>query len=79
MFTPALMLIGLPLWLWKRAVPFCGPSSMALVGAPTDITSAIMEYKAIGCSQFIFSGWPDLETMTYFSQEILPIIREMEQ
>ena len=66
-------------WLWKGAVPFCGPSSMALVGTPTDIASAIMEYKAIGCSQFIFSGWSDLETMTYFGQEILPIIREMEK
>ncbi|MEM7063910.1 MAG: LLM class flavin-dependent oxidoreductase [Cyanobacteria bacterium P01_B01_bin.77] len=66
-------------WLWKGAVPFCGPSSIALVGTPTDVASAIIEYKSIGCSQFILSGQPDLETMTYFCQEVLPIIREMEQ
>ncbi len=66
-------------WLWKGAVPFCGPSSITLVGTPTDIASAIMEYKNIGCSQFILSGWPELETMTYFGREVLPIIREMEQ
>ncbi|NET63381.1 MAG: LLM class flavin-dependent oxidoreductase [Moorea sp. SIO1G6] len=66
-------------WLWKGAVPAHGPSSMALVGSPIDIAEAIMEYKKMGCSQFIFSGWPELETMTYFGKEILPLVREMEK
>lgn len=63
-------------WLWKGAVPSCGPSSIALVGTPTDIAAAIMEYQKIGCSQFILSGWPELDAMTYFGQEILPLIRD---
>ena len=66
-------------WLWKGAVPFHGPSSVALVGSPVDIAEAIMEYKRMGCSQFIFSGWPELETMAYFGKEILPVVREMEK
>ena len=66
-------------WLWKGAVPDCGPSSIALVGTPSDIAEAIIEYKKIGCSQFIFSGWPELETMTYFGKEILPIIEDLEK
>jgi alkanesulfonate monooxygenase len=65
--------------LWKGAVPFQGPSSMALVGTPIDIAEAIMEYKKIGCSQFILSGWSELEAMTYFGNEILPLIRDMER
>ena len=66
-------------WLWKGAVPWHGPSSIALVGTPVDIAEAIMEYKKIGCSQFIFSGWPELETMTYFGEEILPLVRDLEK
>ncbi|MEA5472538.1 LLM class flavin-dependent oxidoreductase [Spirulina sp. 06S082] len=66
-------------WLWKGAIPYCGPSSIALVGNPTDIASAIIEYKKIGCSQFILSGSPELETMNYFNQEVLPLIQEMEK
>lgn len=66
-------------WLWKGAVPEHGPSSIALVGSPTDIALAIMEYKSMGCSEFIFSGWNELETMTYFGQEILPVVRDLEK
>ncbi|MBO1348875.1 MAG: LLM class flavin-dependent oxidoreductase [Hormoscilla sp. GUM202] len=66
-------------WLWKGAVPWHGPSSIALVGTPIDIAEAIMEYKKIGCSQFIFSGWSELEAMTHFGREILPVVREMEK
>ena len=66
-------------WLWKGAVPSCGPSSICLVGTPTDIAEAIVEYKKIGCSQFIFSGWPELEAMTYFGKEILPLVRDLEK
>jgi alkanesulfonate monooxygenase len=39
----------------------------------------LMEYKQVGISQFLFMGWPDLDEMTYFGQEILPLVREKEQ
>ena len=37
-----------------------------------------MEYRRIGVSQFLFLGWPDLEEMTFFGREILPLIRRAE-
>ncbi|WP_013334371.1 LLM class flavin-dependent oxidoreductase [Gloeothece verrucosa] len=66
-------------WLWRGAVPYFGASAVALVGTPVEIASALLHYKQIGCSQFIFSGWPKIDAMTYFGQEILPLVREMEK
>jgi hypothetical protein len=42
-------------------------------------STAIMEYKGIGIAQFLFMGWPDLEEMTHFSRQVLPLIRKQEQ
>jgi len=64
--------------LWSGLVPSHGPAAIALVGSPTEIASAIVNYKKIGISQFILSGWPKLESMVFFSREILPLIRERE-
>src|SRR5262249_20204555 len=64
--------------LWTGAIPYLGAPAIALVGSPLEIAMAIMEYKQIGISQFLFMGWPDLEEMIRFSKEALPLIREME-
>jgi len=64
--------------LWSGLVLSHGPAAIALVGSPTEIASAIVNYKKIGISQFILSGWPKLESMVFFSREILPLIRERE-
>jgi alkanesulfonate monooxygenase len=66
-------------WLWTGAIPYLGSPAIALVGGPEEIASAIMEYKSIGISQFLFMGWPDLEEMTYFGSKVLPLIREKER
>lgn len=66
-------------WLWTGAIPLLGSPAIALVGGPEDIASAIMEYKSAGISQFLFMGWPDLEEMTFFGREVLPLVREKEQ
>jgi alkanesulfonate monooxygenase len=66
-------------WLWTGAIPYLGSPAIALVGGPEDIASAIMEYKEIGISQFLFMGWPDLDEMTFFGREILPLVREREK
>ncbi|MBZ5505850.1 MAG: LLM class flavin-dependent oxidoreductase [Acidobacteriia bacterium] len=66
-------------WLWTGAIPYLGAPAIALVGGPEEIVSALMEYKQIGISQFLFMGWPDLDEMTYFGREILPLVREKEQ
>jgi alkanesulfonate monooxygenase len=64
--------------LWTGAVRSQGPTAIALVGAPEEIASAILDYKAAGISQFIFSGWPKLDEMVYFGRSVLPIIRQKE-
>lgn len=64
--------------LWTGAVRVQGPTAISLVGSPAEIADAIMEYKDIGISQFILSGWPKLAEMTYFGQEVLPRIRQRE-
>lgn len=66
-------------WLWTGAIPYLGAPAIALVGEPEEIASAIMEYREIGISQFLFMGWPDLDEMVYFGREVLPLIRKKEQ
>jgi alkanesulfonate monooxygenase len=65
--------------LWTGAIPCLGSPAIALVGGPEEISSALMEYKQVGISQFLFMGWPDLDEMTYFGREVLPLVREKEQ
>jgi alkanesulfonate monooxygenase len=64
--------------LWTGAVRVQGPTAISLVGSPAEIADAIMEYKDVGISQFILSGWPKLAEMTYFGQDVLPRIRQKE-
>jgi alkanesulfonate monooxygenase len=66
-------------YLWSGAIAFMGPLSLALVGTPDEITDALFEYRDIGVTQFLFHGRPDLESLPYFCQEILPRIRERER
>jgi alkanesulfonate monooxygenase len=66
-------------YLWTGAVPYLGPPSIALVGSPADIVSALAEYQSIGVTQFLFMGHPDLEQMTFFGEHILPMVREHER
>jgi alkanesulfonate monooxygenase len=65
--------------LWAGAVRTHGAAAIALVGSPEAVATAILEYKRAGVSQFIFSGWPKVESMEFFGREILPIIRRMER
>jgi alkanesulfonate monooxygenase len=64
--------------LWTGAVPYLGAPAIALVGSPDDVAGAILDYKAMGISQFLFMGWPDAEAMTIFARDVLPIIRREE-
>jgi alkanesulfonate monooxygenase len=65
-------------YLWTGLVPYMGPPSVALVGGPDEIVEAIFDYRRIGVTQFLFQGRPDLETMIFFGEEILPRIRRRE-
>lgn len=64
--------------LWTGAVRTHGAPSIALVGSYDEIASALLEYGSLGVTQFILSGWPKLETMLCFGQEVIPRIRAKE-
>ena len=64
--------------LWMGAVRMQGPTAIALVGSAEEVASAVLDYKAIGVSQFILAGWPKLDEMIYFGQAVLPLVRQKE-
>lgn len=64
--------------LWTGAVPYLGPPSIALVGSTEEVAAAVLEYRAIGVTQFLFLGWPDIDEMTFFGAEVLPRVRQQE-
>ncbi|HEX5120000.1 MAG TPA: LLM class flavin-dependent oxidoreductase [Pseudonocardiaceae bacterium] len=65
-------------YLWSGLVPYMGPPTVALVGGPDEIVDAIFDYRDVGVSQFLFQGRPDLDTLIFFGEEILPRIRRRE-
>jgi alkanesulfonate monooxygenase len=65
-------------YLWLGAVSAFGPATVCLVGSPQDLVEAFMEYRSIGVSQFILSGWPKLEEMIFFGEQVLPLVRKRE-
>jgi alkanesulfonate monooxygenase len=64
--------------LWAGLVPYYGSSAMTLLGSPQELAEIFLEYKRIGVTQFIISGWPKLDEMMIFGREVLPLVREME-
>ena len=65
-------------YLWTGAVRSHGAPAVALVGSASEIASAVIDYKNAGVTQFIISGWPKLEEMLFFAQEVLPLVRAKE-
>jgi alkanesulfonate monooxygenase len=65
-------------YLWTGLVPFMGAPSIALVGSYDEVADGLMIYQAAGVSQFLFMGWPDLEEMARFHQEVEPRVRKRE-
>jgi alkanesulfonate monooxygenase len=61
--------------LWTGAVPYLGAPSMGLVGSFDDVAEAILDFQAIGISQFLFLGWPDEEELALFASEVMPRLR----
>jgi alkanesulfonate monooxygenase len=65
--------------LWAGLVPHYGPVWTALLGSPQELADAFLAYKKIGVSEFIISGWPELDTVESFGREVLPLIRQTER
>ena len=64
--------------IWTGFVSLCGPVWTTLAGTPEELASAFLSYKAIGVSQFIISGWPEINELQIFSNKVLPLIRANE-
>jgi alkanesulfonate monooxygenase len=65
-------------WLWTGAVRTHGAPAVALVGSFEEVARALIDYASLGVTQFILSGWPKLDEMILFGQEILPRVRKLE-
>lgn len=65
--------------LWAGLVPYYGSSAITLLGSPEDLAESFLEYKRIGVTQFIISGWPKLDEMVIFGRDVLPLIRNAER
>ncbi|MDT7540203.1 MAG: alkanesulfonate monooxygenase [Acidobacteriota bacterium] len=65
--------------LWAGLVPFYGSSAITLLGTPEELAEIFLEYKRIGVTQFIISGWPKLQEMLIFGRDVLPLIRDAER
>ena len=64
--------------IWTGFVPYYGPVWTTLVGSFDEVARALVEYKAIGVSQFIMSGWPELDEVVNFGREVVPRVRRAE-
>lgn len=66
-------------WLWTGAVRSHGAPAVSIVGSPEEVASALLKYKKIGVTHFIFSGWPKLDEMLFFGREVAPLVRKKER
>jgi alkanesulfonate monooxygenase len=64
--------------LWAGLVPHYGPVWTTLLGSPPELADAFLEYKKIGISEFIISGWPEIDEVEIFGKEVLPLVRRAE-
>lgn len=60
-------------------VPFYGPVWTTLIGTPAELADAFLDYKAVGVTEFILSGWPEVGEVEIFGREVLPLVRAGEQ
>lgn len=64
--------------LWAGLVPCYGSSAITLLGSPQELADCFLDYKRIGVTQFIISGWPKLDEMVIFGREVIPLVRKAE-
>jgi alkanesulfonate monooxygenase len=64
--------------LWSGAVAYRGGPALCVVGSYQEVAEYLFEYKKVGVSEFIFSGWPTRDEMRRFCKYVLPYLRELE-
>lgn len=65
--------------LWTGLVPYLGAPSVAFVGSYDEIAAALVELRdEVGIGEYLFMGWPDLEEMSRFAEQVRPRVRALE-
>jgi alkanesulfonate monooxygenase len=62
--------------VWTGLVPHYGPVWTTLLGSPQELAEMFLEYERIGVTEFIISGWPEVDTVNVFGRDVLPLIRQ---
>ncbi|HEX5732708.1 MAG TPA: LLM class flavin-dependent oxidoreductase [Blastocatellia bacterium] len=65
--------------LFTGFVPHYGPVWTTLLGTPSELADAFLAYKRIGVTEFIISGWPEVDEVAHFGREVIPLVREAER
>jgi alkanesulfonate monooxygenase len=61
--------------VWSGVGLVRGGAGTALVGSHSDVADRMEEYAALGCEEFILSGYPHLEEAWAVGQGLLPELR----
>jgi alkanesulfonate monooxygenase len=65
--------------LFTGFVRYYGPVWTTLIGSPREVAGAFLAYKEIGVTEFILSGWPEIDEVDRFGRDVLPLVRERER
>ena len=60
---------------WTGMVPYRSGNSTALVGSSEQIIDSLKKYMEAGITEFIFSSYPHLETVSYIGDKIIPALK----
>lgn len=60
--------------VWSGVGLVRGGAGTALVGSYAEVADRIIEYSKLGLSDFIFSGYPDLEEAYHFGEGVVPAL-----
>lgn len=62
--------------VWAGVGLLRGGAGTTLVGSYADVADRIAEYHQTGVDEFILSGYPHVEEAMWFSEGVMPILRE---
>jgi alkanesulfonate monooxygenase len=62
--------------IWAGVGLVRGGAGTAIVGSYRQVADRIAEYRALGVTAFLFSGYPNLEEARVVGEHVLPLVRE---
>lgn len=64
--------------LYSGAVAYRGGPALCVVGSFDEVADYLHQYKSVGVSEFILSGWPTRTEMRLFFRHVVPRVRGLE-